>query len=60
LKEVLGGKLDDMDDGVWDQIIKEVDTNGDGVISKEEFTTMMLKYAENEEEKEEKEEKEKN
>ena len=49
-----------MDDGVWDQIIKEVDTNGDGVISKEEFTTMMLKYAENEEEKEEKEEKEKN
>lgn len=38
-----------MDDGVWEQIIKEVDTNGDGVISKEEFTTMMLKYAEVEE-----------
>lgn len=35
-----------MDDGVWDQIVKEVDTNGDGVISREEFTTMMLRYSE--------------
>jgi len=42
-----------LDDAVWEQIIKEVDTNGDGVISKEEFTTMMLKYADVEQAKEE-------
>ncbi len=35
-----------MDEDVWEQIIKEVDTNGDGVISREEFAAMMLKYAE--------------
>jgi len=50
LKEVLGGSLEDMDDTVWQQIVKEVDTNGDGVISREEFTAMMLRYSEIEEE----------
>lgn len=44
LKEILGGQLQDMDEDVWDDIIREVDTNGDGVISLEEFTEMMLKY----------------
>ena len=36
VKEVLGlGK--NIDDGVWNQIVKEVDENGDGEISFEEF-----------------------
>ena len=42
---MLGGHLDDLDDDVWEQIVREVDTNGDGVISREEFTAMMLRYA---------------
>jgi Ca2+-binding EF-hand superfamily protein len=46
LKEVLGGQLSDVDENVWTEIVREVDINGDGVISKEEFTTMMLRYAE--------------
>jgi Ca2+-binding EF-hand superfamily protein len=28
---------------VWDEIIKEVDLNGDGLIDFEEFKTMMQK-----------------
>jgi calcium-dependent protein kinase len=40
IKEVLGG-VGVKDEGVWDQIIKEVDENGDGVISYEEFKKMM-------------------
>lgn len=43
LKEILGGQI--QDEAVWNEIIKEVDTNGDGVISLEEFTEMMMKYA---------------
>jgi len=46
LKEVLGGQLSNIDEGVWDEIVSEVDTNGDGQISLEEFTSMMLRYAE--------------
>jgi calcium-dependent protein kinase len=40
IKSVLGmGK--NISDEVWDQIVKEVDENGDGEISFEEFTIMM-------------------
>ena len=40
IKEVLGiGKK--FDEKVWDEIIKEVDVNGDGEISFKEFKTMM-------------------
>jgi len=38
--------LSNIDEGVWDEIVSEVDTNGDGQISLEEFTSMMLRYAE--------------
>jgi len=44
LKEILGGQLSSMDNAVWEEIVKEVDTNGDGVISLEEFTEMMMRY----------------
>ena len=40
VKDVLGlGK--NIDDGVWNQIVCEVDGNGDGEISFEEFKVMM-------------------
>ena len=40
LKQVLGiGK--NIDETVWNDIIKEVDVNGDGEISFEEFSIMM-------------------
>ena len=43
LKEVLGpGKK--IDEKVWTEIIKEVDTNGDGKISYAEFEGMMMKH----------------
>jgi Ca2+-binding EF-hand superfamily protein len=29
---------------IWDDILKEVDVNGDGEISFEEFKTMMMKF----------------
>lgn len=42
IKEVLGvGK--NIDEKVWNEIITEVDGNGDGEISFEEFKTMMQK-----------------
>ena len=42
VKEVLGlGK--NIDETVWKQIVSEVDGNGDGEISFEEFKTMMQK-----------------
>jgi Ca2+-binding EF-hand superfamily protein len=34
----------DISESVWDQIVKEVDENGDGQISFEEFCTMMRKF----------------
>jgi len=33
------------DDSVWQAVIKEVDTNGDGQIDFEEFREMLLKLA---------------
>ena len=33
------------DDAVWQDVIREVDTNGDGLIDFEEFKTMLLKLA---------------
>lgn len=45
IKEVLGvGK--NIDEKVWNEIIKEVDPNGDGEISFEEFKQMMSKLME--------------
>ena len=42
VKDVLGlGK--NIDDQVWNQIVREVDANGDGEISFEEFKQMMQK-----------------
>jgi calcium-dependent protein kinase len=42
IKDVLGvGK--NIDEKIWNQIISEVDNNGDGEISFEEFKTMMSK-----------------
>jgi calcium-dependent protein kinase len=42
LKEVLGvGK--NIDEKVWNELITEVDSNGDGEISFPEFKTMMLR-----------------
>ena len=42
VKEVLGaGK--NIDEKIWDEIITEVDGNGDGEISFEEFKAMMKK-----------------
>jgi len=43
LKKILGpGK--NLDEKIWKEIISEVDTNGDGQISYQEFETMMNKY----------------
>ena len=42
---MLGGQLNDRSsDILWEDIIKDVDINGDGMISLDEFTDMMLKY----------------
>lgn len=45
IREVIGvGK--NIDEKVWNEIIKEVDPNGDGEISFEEFKQMMIKLLE--------------
>mmetsp|Transcript_45608 Transcript_45608/g.52525 ORF Transcript_45608/g.52525 Transcript_45608/m.52525 type:complete len:475 (+) Transcript_45608:69-1493(+) len=43
LKEVLGRGKEYMDDKIWEQMVKEVDLNGDGEIDFEEFLYMMEK-----------------
>jgi Ca2+-binding EF-hand superfamily protein len=35
-------------EAIWDEIIKEVDVNGDGEISYEEFKVMMHKFLQGE------------
>jgi calcium-dependent protein kinase len=42
LKQILG-KSENFNDQVWEDIIKEADQNGDGVIDFKEFCDMMLK-----------------
>ena len=37
-----GNLNDDEDDKVWEDLMGEVDKNGDNVISPEEFTNVML------------------
>ena len=46
IKEVLG-KDTTLNDDIWKNIIKEVDLNGDGEISVEEFKVMMEKLITN-------------
>jgi calcium-dependent protein kinase len=44
LKAILG-KHHAYEDEIWQEIIKEVDQNGDGVIDLREFSEMMLKFS---------------
>ncbi len=46
IKEILGAGQN-ISDEAWEEMIKEVDVNGDGQISYEEFRGMMLKLVEN-------------
>jgi len=41
LRNVLGGHNSDKSDKIWQDMIKEVDENGDGEIDFDEFTHMM-------------------
>jgi len=41
IKEILGSGKKLVNEAIFDEIIKEVDVNGDGVISFEEFKQMM-------------------
>ncbi len=38
----VGKKLSN--DDIWDEIVREVDLDGDGQVSYEEFKTMMIKF----------------
>lgn len=42
----MGKKLSN--DDIWDDIVREVDLDGDGCVSYEEFKTMMIKFLNNE------------
>ena len=44
VKEVLGVGKKLSNDEVWEDIVREVDLDGDGSISYEEFKTMMIKF----------------
>ena len=46
IAQVLGYNVE-ADEQVWDEVIKEVDVNGDGQIDYDEFKQMLLKMAEN-------------
>ena len=39
---MLGGEAN-ISDNVWNEVIKEVDTNGDGEVDLKEFKDMLLK-----------------
>lgn len=43
IKCIFGEESDNIEDGVWDQIMLEADLNGDGEIDLYEFKTLMLK-----------------
>lgn len=43
IKEVLGRDMSNTDNEIWNAIVREVDLNGDGKISLDEFKTMMEK-----------------
>ena len=45
LREVLDREHMDTDPGYWEEMIREVDTNGDGTIDFEEFVSMMEKVS---------------
>lgn len=44
MKVILGGGKKIGNEKIWDDIIKEVDVNGDGEVSYEEFKLMMQKF----------------
>ncbi len=48
IKKILGANVNDIDEEEWQQIVNEVDENGDGEISFEEFQKMMINMFEKE------------
>ncbi len=46
LKETLGEHLTDLQDDVWQEVINEVDANGDKEIDLPEFLAMVDNYVE--------------
>mmetsp|Transcript_40526 Transcript_40526/g.35961 ORF Transcript_40526/g.35961 Transcript_40526/m.35961 type:complete len:149 (+) Transcript_40526:87-533(+) len=44
LKEVLGSHLSDKDQKIFEDLIKDVDQNGDGLIDYDEFISMMRSH----------------
>lgn len=51
IKDILGGGKKFGNEHIWNDIIKEVDTDGNGEISFEEFKAMMSKLLKNDIEK---------
>lgn len=47
IKDILGRDSPNIGDDIWNKIIKEVDLNGDGEISLDEFKKMMEKIVKN-------------
>ncbi len=46
VRDVLEGELSEIDEEVWQDIVRQVDTNADGNIDFEEFREVMRKFAE--------------